>query len=576
IAVLVLQAGEHAHLVASGQARPDGPHVPTVGQLVISEFRLRGPNGPNDEFIEIYNQSGSDHTVAAASGTRDGVVASDGLTRCSIPNGTVIPNRGHYLCVNSVGYSLTSYPAGSGTTATGDATYTTDIPDNTGIALFNNNAGGVDYSLANRLDAVGPTSEANTLFREGAGYAVVTPLDINYSFARRLSGGCTGSGGGAGGTRNSVLLMQTTSPAGQPMPFDSNNNSTDFIFVDTSATNAGAGQRLGAPGPENLSSPIARDGGGALASARLDTCVATLAMPNKVRDFTSDPVDNSTFGTYDIRRTWKNNTGLSLTRLRFRIVDISTFPSIAGVADLRARTSADTTVIVDRPPCGSGTSSVLVKGTTLETPPTQGFAGGFNATLSVGAVTPGTPLATGASIDVRFLLGIQQTGIGRFCVFPETLPSVSIETFCFIGNTDVDITARAGDYDFDQRSDIPLFNPTLTSYRVLRSIGGGFVSSIGIQFSVPLGFTAAPGDYDGDGRFDFTFYDPSAGVWYFLLSGSGYQGVSINIWGGPGYQPVPGDYDGDGVTDIAVYNATSSSWYILTSSTAFTSSLVIS
>ena len=50
-----------------------------------------------------------------------GVAASDGTTRCSVPNGTVIPNRGHYLCVNSVGYSLASYPAGNGTTATGDA-----------------------------------------------------------------------------------------------------------------------------------------------------------------------------------------------------------------------------------------------------------------------------------------------------------------------------------------------------------------------------------------------------------------------------------------------------------------------
>jgi len=40
-----------------------------------------------------------------------GVAASDGVLRCTIPNGTVIPARGHFLCVNSVGYSLGSYPA---------------------------------------------------------------------------------------------------------------------------------------------------------------------------------------------------------------------------------------------------------------------------------------------------------------------------------------------------------------------------------------------------------------------------------------------------------------------------------
>src|SRR5688500_20194596 len=35
-----------------------------AAQLIISEFRVRGPNGANDEFIEIYNNSGADHTVA--------------------------------------------------------------------------------------------------------------------------------------------------------------------------------------------------------------------------------------------------------------------------------------------------------------------------------------------------------------------------------------------------------------------------------------------------------------------------------------------------------------------------------
>src|SRR6185295_17990588 len=102
-------------------------------QLIISEFRVRGPSGANDEFIELYNNSGADHTVAGG-GTGYAVAASDGVARCVVPNGTVIPNRGHYLCVNSVAYSLASYPNGPQTTATGDATYTTDIPDNAGIA----------------------------------------------------------------------------------------------------------------------------------------------------------------------------------------------------------------------------------------------------------------------------------------------------------------------------------------------------------------------------------------------------------------------------------------------------------
>ena len=112
--------------------------------MIISEFRVHGLN-EKDEFIEFYNASGADHTVVALSGTGYGIAASDGVTRCSIPNGTIVPHRGHFLCVNSVGYSLGSYPAGNGTTATGDATYTTDIPGNAGIAIFNNNTGGGSY-----------------------------------------------------------------------------------------------------------------------------------------------------------------------------------------------------------------------------------------------------------------------------------------------------------------------------------------------------------------------------------------------------------------------------------------------
>ncbi|MCA1578183.1 MAG: hypothetical protein LC794_12575 [Acidobacteria bacterium] len=375
-----------------------------AGQLIISEFRVRGPNGANDEFIEIYNNSGADHTVTGG-GTGYGVAASNGVARCVIPNGTVIPNRGHYLCVNSVGYSLASYPAGNGTTATGDATYTTDIPDNAGIAIFNTSVA-ANFVLANRMDAVGSTSEANTLYKEGTGYPALTPFSIDYSFYRDNCG------------KSGSITTFGACPISTPK--DTNNNAADFVFVDTNGTSAGAGQRLGAPGPENLSSPIQRNS--SFGVDVLDVCVGAASPPNRVRDFTSSPVNNSTFGTLDIRRTITNNTGGNVTRLRFRVIDITTFPAPSGIADLRPRTSTAVVVTVDRAPCGSGTSNVTVQGTTLEQPPGQPNGGGFNSSLSAGTVTLATPLANGASIDLRFLLGIQQTGSFKFYINVEALP----------------------------------------------------------------------------------------------------------------------------------------------------------
>jgi hypothetical protein len=385
-----------------------------AGSLIISEFRVRGPSGANDEFIEIYNDSSSDHTVAAASGTGYGVAASDGTTRCSIPNGTVIPARGHYLCVNSVAYSLASYPAGNGTTATGDATYTTDIPDNAGIALFNNNTGGGSYILANRFDAVGSTSEANTLYKEGGGYPALTPFSIDYSFYRDTCG--------KSGSITTMGLCSIFTPK------DTDNNATDFIFVDTNGTSAGAGQRLGAPGPENLSSPIQRNS--TFTAVLVDATVASASPPNRVRDFTSDPANNSTFGTLDLRRRVVNNTGGNVTRLRFRVIDLTTFPAPSGFADLRPRTSTLVVVagINDAATClasnGVATTpcTVNVQGTTLEQPPSQPNGGGFNSSMSAGTITLGTPLANGASINVRFLLGIQQTGNFKFYLNVEALP----------------------------------------------------------------------------------------------------------------------------------------------------------
>jgi hypothetical protein len=385
------------------------------GQIIISEFRQSGTGGANDEFIELYNNSGADHTVAGTGGSSGyGVAASDGVTRCTIPNGTVIPNRGHYLCVNSVGYSLASYPAGNGTTATGDATYTTDITDNAGIAIFNNNLGGANYSLANRMDAVGSSSEADTLYKEGTGYPPLTivPLPTQYSYTRDTCG------------KGGSITILGNCPISTPK--DTNNNAADFYFVDTNGTSAGSGQRLGAPGPENLSSPIQRNA--SFAVNLLDVTVAAANPPNRVRDFT--PGTNSSAGTIEFRRRIVNNTGANVTRLRFRIIDLTTFPAPAGFADLRALTSSAVVVVgindsatcfatgaPATPPC-----TVTVQGTSLETPPAQPNGGGFNSSLSEGTITLATPLANGASVNVRLVMGIQQTGTFKFFFNIEALP----------------------------------------------------------------------------------------------------------------------------------------------------------
>jgi hypothetical protein len=62
-----------------------------------------------------------------------------------------------------------------------------------------------------------------------------------------------------------------------------------------------------------------------------------------------------------------------------------------------------------------------VLGTTLEQPPGQPNGGGFNSSLSSDTVNLETPLATGDSINVHFLLGIQQTGSFKFYVNVEIL-----------------------------------------------------------------------------------------------------------------------------------------------------------
>ena len=387
---------------------PAATPVPGGTSLIISEFRLRGPNGTNDEFIEIYNNSNNAISVQANDGSSGyAVAASDGLVRFVIPNGTIIPARGHFLGVNSIGFSLASYPAGSGAIATGDATYTLNIADNAGIALFRT-ANPVNFNLVFRLDAVGSANEANAIFKEGTGVPALVPFSIDYSWYRNIP----------------------TSGVGAGVAQDTNNNAADFKFVDTNGTSAGGGQRLGAPGPENLSSPGHLIQGTSLSIDLVDPGVSANTSPNFVRSLFSDPANNSTFGTIDIRRRFTNTTGVPINRLRVRIIDLTTFPAPAGTADLRARSSGSVVVF----PSGGG--SVTVRGTTLEQPPSQVNGGGLNSSMSAGTVTLASPLNAGSSINLRFLFGVQQQGKYKFCAVIETVPFTNSAVTCFSGGTE--------------------------------------------------------------------------------------------------------------------------------------------
>ena len=398
--------------------------TPAPIPLIISEFRTFGPTGTCDEFIEIYNTSNSPYTVQSNDISPLGfsVAQSNGNVLFTIPTNTVIPARGHYLAVNNGGggctgsFSGSAYPAGSGTTATGDNTLNEDIPTNAGIALFNTSNQG-SFTLANRLDAVGPTTEANTLYKEGTGYP---------AFSAALSG-------------NPGVNYSIFRDARSGVPVDTNNNETDFQTADINGTNLCSStinfrcQRLGAPGPENLSSPTQRNA--EIKASLVDTQCTGIAvnptLPSACRferrtnagsGFGSSPTST---GTISIRRRFTNNTGASVNRLRFRIVDITTFPAPLGTADLRAITSSQITATCQSENgtphlCTDNASpQTTIQGTTLETDALgQSNGGGFNSTLSLA-----TPLAAGASINVQFLLGVEQNGSFRFFVNVEALTS---------------------------------------------------------------------------------------------------------------------------------------------------------
>jgi hypothetical protein len=352
----------------SAMAQTDLP-----GVLVISEARFSGPGGPRDEYVEICNPSVNPITVVASDESGGfGVYARGPFGGVShiftIPNGTVIQGG---RCVLGVGnqYSLSAYYGGEGpflaensglnpisaapltSGGTEGVQYTGDIQDNTGIALFTSDnvfVTGTSYGsnatgkVARRLDAFGFRKTVSAfdepaeapVFREGTGLIPYgTDLTVNqYAYARKNN-------------NNSDTKQDTNDNVADfygGRPFATGYGGTNANIVqDTTTTSAGSGEpavpvMLGAPGPEDLGAPRDRrfaDFGNPAFDNFDPTAPGVAPNRERVGSVPNDTGCGATFadnvrcaplGTFTLRFTYTNTSGGDISRLRFRIAELTT------------------------------------------------------------------------------------------------------------------------------------------------------------------------------------------------------------------------------------------------------------
>lgn len=387
---------------------------PSQGNIIITEFRTRGPNGQNDEFIEVYNNTDSNivvvdsHPITCAAQVLlngpsiqcgwaivDPIGGTSSIPRAVIPTGDNIPARGHYLLTNSgdtnnPGYSLTSYAAANRTytpPAYGDS-------DFTGLALYRT-ADRTQFNNTELLDAVGFDGIASP-YKEGTG------LQVTFSESDTENG-----------NNNFEQSFVRKTDLTTSRPVDTNNNLNDFVFVATTAGGSGASATaiLGAPGPENTTSPI--ESTSKFTFAAFDPSRSTSQSPNRCYDATDTSPGAGAKGSLFIRRNITNNSAPT-TQQRFRIVDITTVGSPGSTntsqAIIKAVSSSGGTAVC--PNNLSNGTPVAVQDTTLESP-SSASGGGLNSSLST------TPIPAGQNRNVLYRLAADRTGTFRFLVIVE-------------------------------------------------------------------------------------------------------------------------------------------------------------
>lgn len=376
LAGIPTQGGNFSFIIkvtASSGCEATQPYTLVIARpVLITELRFSGPGGSGDWFVELYNPADA---ALSTAGLQIGFIdaAGNNVSALNLPANGMIPARGYYLAVGP-NYSLTSIAAP-------DVSFEAQPPNNAGGAgVFT----GAANNAANRLDSVAFTSVGSGApfahFLEGTGLPPVGNSAVEHSLIRKITTG---------------------------VPLDTNNNLNDFVLLSPAGgTINGAPAVPGVPGPQGSTSPVERNA--VVPFQLLDPSVSSTSAPNRAR--TTTPVPNGALGTLALRRTFTNNSGAPIHRLRFRVIDITNSPT-GNLADLRVLSSVDAVI-----------NGKQVRGLTLEQPPPQPNGGGLNSTLAVGVITLANPLPNGAAVNVEFLLGVMRGGSFRFFVNVEALP----------------------------------------------------------------------------------------------------------------------------------------------------------
>jgi predicted extracellular nuclease len=163
--------------------------------VVISEFRVRGPNGGNDEFIELYNLSTAPVDIGGwkINGSNN---AGATTTRAVITSGVTLGSGCHYLLTDS---GATGGPY-SGAVA-GDQTYATGIADDGGIALL------TDLNAV--VDQVGMSN--TSAYKEGTPLASLGSVNADQGYERR-PGGAAGSSTDTDDNSHDFQLISPSDP----------------------------------------------------------------------------------------------------------------------------------------------------------------------------------------------------------------------------------------------------------------------------------------------------------------------------------------------------------------------------